>query len=242
LQQRAYFNVISWQGEGIQKMGFLQRIFGSGGSQSKGSAARAAQSANSQGHSPSTRGAANSPQSVRKELVRVSARDTLLHTGIPSGWVRADPLTTAAPGREPGVHVRLVVLHWDPRLMIHAVALQQNLEKRIHSMDPLAGQWLMGVSWQFSMADDSTCPPLPHPGSWTSPPPNLFVADAPPAYRGGDTMPGNADVISGPTRISNGDASVDPRAELERMLSERDADFKKKDGGSSFEATQPMKL
>jgi hypothetical protein len=219
-------------------MGFLQRIFG--GSQAPAGASRAPQAGHSQGHAPSTRGAANSPQSVRKELIRVSARDTLRHTGIPAGWIRADPLTTASPGREPGVHVRLVVLHWDPRLMVHAVALQQSLEKRIHSMDPLAHQWLMGLSWQFSLADDSACPPLPHPGSWTSPPPSMTTTASIPRA-GGDTMPGNADVISGPTRIANGDASTNPRAELERMLSERDADFKK-DGGSSFEATQPMKL
>jgi hypothetical protein len=215
-------------------MGFLQRIFGSG-SPSPTSPSRAAQAGQSQGQ-PSTRGAANSPQSVRKELVRVSARDTLLHSGIPAHWVRADPLTTAAPGREPGVHVRLVVQHWDPRLMIHAVALQQNLEKRIQAMDPLAGQWLMGLSWQFALKDDSACPPLPHPGSWTAP---AHAA----AQQSPDTEPGNADVISGPTRIANTDAGANPRAELERMLSERDADFKnKKDGGSSFEATQPMKL
>lgn len=222
-------------------MGFLQRIFGSGGAQPPAGASRNGQPANSQLPAASTRGAANSPQAVRKELVRVSARDTLMHSGIPTGWVRADPLTTAVPGREAGVHVRLVVLHWDPRLMVHAVALQQNLEKRIHAMDPQATQWLMGLSWQFSLKDESQCPPLPHPGSWTSAPPSMtttvVVARPEP-----EPVAGNADVISGPTRIAGGDTSVDARAELERMLSERDADFKKKDGGGSFEATQPMKL
>jgi hypothetical protein len=214
-------------------MGFLQRIFGSSGTQPKAGGSRSGQpSVNS--HPPSTRGSANSPQSVRKELVRVTARDTLLHNGIPADWVRADPLTTAAPGREPGVHVRLSVLHWDPRLMVHAVALQQHLEKRIHAMDPQASQWLMGLSWQFALKDSSDCPPLPHPGSWTAPPPTTMPA-AP------DTEPGSADVISGPTRIAGADAATSARAELERMLSERDADFKK-DGGAAFETTQPMKL
>ncbi|MBA2963687.1 MULTISPECIES: hypothetical protein [Ramlibacter] len=214
-------------------MGFLQRIFGSGGAKPKSVAARASQPAVS-AHSPSTRGSANSPQAIRKELVRVSARDTLLHNGIPADWVRADPLTTAAPGRDPGVHVRLSVLHWDPRLVVHAVALQQNLEKRILMMDPQASQWLMGLSWQFALKDDSVCPPLPHPGSWTAPAPD-------PAAAAPDTEPGNADVISGPTRIAGGGAPHSARAELERMLGERDASFRK-DGGSSFEATQPMKL
>ena len=129
--------------------------------------ARASQSA--VGGQPSTRSGSNSAQSVRKELVRVSTRDMLLHNGIPTDWVRAEPLTTAVTGREPGLHVRLVVLHWDPRLMVHAVALQQNLVKRVQTLDPQAEQWLMGVSWQFQLDDASHCPALPHPGSWTAP-------------------------------------------------------------------------
>jgi hypothetical protein len=221
-------------------MGFLQRIFGGNSSASPSTPSRASPPSVNQGHAASTRGAANSPQSVRKELVRVSARDTLVHNGIPAEWVRAEPLTTAAPGREPGIHVRLVVQHWDPRLMLHAVALQQNLDKRIHAMDPQAEQWLMGISWLFSLKDESACPPLPHPGSWTSPPPRMAAPDAI-AQQGPETEPGNADVISGPTRISSAEAGHSARAELERMLSERDADFRK-DGGGSFEATQPMKL
>jgi hypothetical protein len=169
---------------------------------------------------------------VRKELVRVAGRDTLQHNGIPSEWVRVEPLTMAAPGREPGLHVRIVVLHWDPRLMLHAVALQQNLVKRIALLDPECNKWLMGASWQFDLKDDSDCPPLPHPGSWTAPPPDLSHVTSP--------MPvgGVADVIEGPTRIPK---ENNAREDLERMLAERDKDFQKSDHGG-FEKTQPMKF
>jgi hypothetical protein len=213
-------------------MSFMDRLLG----RPEPKPAKAAQQAPRQGqqqHSqPSTQNAANSPQSVRKELVRVAGRDTLQHNGIPSEWVRVEPLTMAAPGREPGLHVRIVVLHWDPRLMLHAVALQQNLVKRIALLDPECNKWLMGASWQFDLKDDSDCPPLPHPGSWTAPPPDLSHVTSP--------MPvgGVADVIEGPTRIPK---ETNAREDLERMLAERDKDFQKSDHGG-FEKTQPMKF
>ena len=50
---------------------------------------------------------------------------------------------------------------------------------------------------------------------------------------------GNADVISGPTRIQK--SGEDKRKELERMLSERDADFQREESdGSGFSKTEPM--
>ena len=168
--------------------------------------------------------------------MRVAGRDTLHHNGIPADWLRVEPLTMAAPGREPGLHVRIVVLHWDPRLMLHAVALQQNLVKRIALLDPECNKWLMGASWQFDLRDDSECPALPHPGSWTAPPPDLRHVTSP--------MPvgGVADVIEGPTRIPKPQpAAGTSREDLERMLAERDKDFQKSDHGG-FEKTQPMKF
>jgi hypothetical protein len=210
-------------------MGFMDRLLGK---PAKAAASRPGPAA-AQAGGPSTRGS-SSPQSVRKELVRVSVRDTLLHNGIPAAWVRADPLTTSAPGRETGVHVRLVVQHWDARLMQCAVALQEHVEKRILALDPAAENWLMGLSWQFDLEDVSHCPPLPHPGSWTLPtaPRAAFALQPEPAAP-------SADVISGPTRIGQSDPSgQDRRKALERMMSERDADFRRDEAG--FSKTQPM--
>ena len=215
-------------------MGLMDRLFGKAAA--KPAAPRAASSVqNSVG--PSTRGGGGTPQSIRKELVRVTVRETLLHNGIPSAWIRADPLTTSAPGRDAGVHVRLVVKHWDARLMHHSVALQEHVEKRILALDPQAEHWLMGLSWQFDLEDVSHCPPLPHPGSWTAP------ADAPRAEQRFAPQPepaaASGDVISGPTRIGQSDPSEDRRKALERMMSERDADFRRDEGGD-FSKTQPM--
>jgi hypothetical protein len=214
-------------------MGLLDRLFGKAGAKPASPRARTAGGQAAAG--PSTRGASPA-QAVRKELVRVSVRETLLHNGIPGQWIRAEPLTTSTPGREAGVHVRLVVQHWDARLMHHAVALQEHVEKRILAVDPLAEQWLMGLSWQFDLDDVSRLPPMPHPGSWTAPVeparPNPSTATpAPDAAQAG--------VISGPTRIQN--PGEDRRKALERMLSERDADFRREEkDGHGFSKTEPM--
>lgn len=217
-------------------MGFMDRLRGKPAA--KGAASQSAARSGPRSHShPSTQSAVNSPQSVRKELVRVAVRDTLHHNGIPADWIRVEPLTMAAPSREPGVHVRLVVLHWDPRLMLHAISLQENLSRRIVVLDPLCERWLMGISWQFDLKHDPGLPPLPHPGSWTAPPPKVEVpAVAKVEAEGADQ---GADVISGPTRI--GKTSAEAKRDLERLLGERDGDFQKSDHGG-FERTQPMKF
>ena len=212
-------------------MGFLDRLLGRSPAKHTAPPSRGPHSV-AGGHAPSTRSGVSSPQQVRKELVRVCTREMLLHNGIPLDWARVEPLTTAQAGRDTGVHVRLVVLHWDPRLMLHAVALQDHLQDRIRALDPTADQWLMGVSWQFALKDPGACPPLPHPGSWTAQPPAVAGGPAAP-------VPGGAGGISGPTPIPSGPARTDPRRELERMLGERDAAFGKgKDDG--FGKTQPM--
>lgn len=214
-------------------MGFMDRLMGR--PPAKAAAYQASRMGPGSNSHPSTQGAPASPQSVRKELVRVAARDTLHHNGIPADWIRVEPLTMSAPNREPGVHVRLVVLHWDPRLMLHAISLQDNLSRRITVLDPLCDRWLMGVSWQFALKQQPEFPPLPHPGSWTSPAPTPAPEPAAIAADGDH----GADVISGPTRI--GKSGAEARRDLERMLGERDADFQKSDHGG-FERTQPMKF
>ncbi|WP_332812968.1 hypothetical protein [Ramlibacter sp.] len=198
-------------------MGLMDRLLGKGG-------AGATRAAAAQGPQ-STLG---SPQSVRKEVARLAVREALRHNGIPAQWIRSEALTTAAPGRETGVHVRLVVQHWDARLMLHAVALQDAIEKRIATLDPEAGQWLMGLSWQFALDDAAACPALPHPGSWTSGPGDSPAAPA--------VDPQGAGVPAGEPPVER-----EKRAELERLLSARDAQFgSDEEGGDGFGKTQPM--
>jgi hypothetical protein len=133
--------------------------------------------------------------------------------------------------REPGVHLRLLVREWDPHLLQHGPALEDNFRKRLLAMDPESPKWLMGISWQFAMEDRSLCPALPHPGWWTS----ERHETAPVA--GKPERP--VDVIEGPLRIGSSNAKVD----LDKMLAENDAEAQRgRATARSFAATQPIKL
>ena len=97
-------------------------------------------------------------------------------------------------------------------------------------MDPLAGNWLMGISWQYALDDPSACPTLPHPGSWTAMPPPEQAAERASAHGGGD-------VIAGPVTIQKAD---DVRVDLDRLLAASDGSARAK--AEDFAATQPIQL
>lgn len=175
-----------------------------------------------------------SAHSTRKDLLKVALRDMLVRNGIPQSWLSADMLRTSSPRREPGVHMRFLVRRWEPRLMLHGPALEQEFTNRLLALDPQAADWLMGFSWQFAMDDVTGCPPLPHPGAWTAPP----AAPEQPA-QAPLTKPG--DIIEGPVVIPRSPESV--RAELEQMLARRDDDLTRPaPGGDHFAPTRPATL
>lgn len=219
-------------------MSLIDRLFGR--------ARPAAAPASSQPHSHLATSHSHSHQSkhptigTRREMLRVVLRDTLNRYGIPAAWITADVLVATSRGREPGVHWRLVVRHWDPRLPVHQVAFQNHLIKRVMTFDPMAAEWLMGISWQYNLDDESACPQLPHPGVWTADPPRIRSHNDPVSPIGG-----SGDVIAGPVRIGEAaQAAPDPdhssaREDLERLLAVRDADMHKH-AQQGFEATQPM--
>jgi hypothetical protein len=173
---------------------------------------------------------------TRREVLRVVVRESLLRNGIPASWLSPETLRTVREGRDAGLHLRLLVRRWDPRLLQHAVALERDILMRLHSLDPQAGTWFLGCSWQFALADVSQCPPLPHPGSWTAPPTPVAVAQRDVI----ETQPGG-DVIAGPVIV--GQAAGDPRANLQRLLALRDADIRRQARGvDAYAPTCPQSL
>lgn len=229
-------------------MSFFNRILGRSATPSSRPSSQIASVQSQQPHR------AASIATTRRELLRSTLRDTLNRHGIPASWITCETLVTTSRTREQGIHWRLVIHHWDSRLLVHGIAFQQSLIKRVTTFDPLASAWLMGISWQFALADESACPPMPHPGVWTSasgsaPPVPAQQAQVPAARSGG-----SADVIAGPVRIAEAAAApVNPRsagtkAELDQLFAGRDADFKRHAAGQSeadpsqYLPTEPAKL
>lgn len=111
----------------------------------------------------------SSENTTRSQLVQVVFRDVLRRHGIPFNWVESQMLMVASRSRGTGMYVRLVMKHWDDRLITHAFALQNTLLADISRLEPRAFDWLHGVSWQFDV--DGSCPhtSLPMKAYWQEP-------------------------------------------------------------------------
>jgi len=177
---------------------------------------------------PTEHGAgATSPWGERRELLRVVLRNTLNRHGIPAAWISAETLVTASRGGQKGIHWRLQIRHWDPRLLTHAVALQNSLILRVMAADPGAASWLMGISWQFALSDESPCPPMPNASFWTAEPDTAVLDTV-------ATESENAETTAD-------EAEDDVKADLDRLFAIRDAEFKQNaERVAGTDANQPM--
>jgi hypothetical protein len=110
-----------------------------------------------------------SESATRGQLVQVLLRDLLRRSGMPPGWVQCQIQVMNSRSRGQGIYVRLVVKHWDERLMKYAFAFQKTLLTDIVQFEPKATGWLHGISWQLEVA--STCPltELPAADFWQTP-------------------------------------------------------------------------
>jgi hypothetical protein len=149
-------------------------------------------------------GPGDSPMAVRKDLLRVVLRTTLTRNGLPTGWIGAEALSASSRNREPGLHVRFVVRHWDERIMRHSPALQADFEQRLLTFDPLAALWLRGFSWRYDLPDAAACPALPHPASWTAPTLSHGRQDRPATL----VREPHSPIIAGPVVIGGANGSV----------------------------------
>jgi hypothetical protein len=175
-------------------------------------------------------------------MLRVAIRSTLNRHGIPIAWIGADVSLANSRGREPGVHLRLMLRHWDPRLLTHAVALQNSLIERVMTFDPLASTWLTGISWQFDLPDEGSCPPLPPAGSWTAAPPD----EGPVAVQSAIAELVRNGPAAGPAAAGPDQSADDVKSDLEQLIAVRDAELRlhaqQLPAEEGPEATQPMYL
>ncbi len=140
----------------------FKNIFGKNTSSSQGTSASA------------TRENRDSPVSIedgsenatRRQLVQVLLRDVLRKSGIPADWIECQMLLISSRTRGQGMYVRLVIRHWDERLMNYLVAFQETLMADIRRFEPKTEEWLHGISWQLDMGDQCPYAALPDKSFW----------------------------------------------------------------------------
>lgn len=104
------------------------------------------------------------------QLVQVLMRNLMRKSGIPLGWVECQFQVINSRTRGQGIFVRLVVKHWDERLMKHAFAFQKTLLTNIVEFEPKASTWLQGISWQLEVASSCPVTELPSGQFWQAAP------------------------------------------------------------------------
>jgi hypothetical protein len=110
-----------------------------------------------------------SETATRGQLVQVLLRDLVRKSGMPPGWVQCQIQVMNSRSRGQGIYVRLVVRHWDERLMKYAFAFQKALLTEIVQFEPKAASWLQGIAWQLEVAATCTVTELPGPEFWQMP-------------------------------------------------------------------------
>lgn len=110
-----------------------------------------------------------SETATRGQLVQVLLRDLVKKSGMPPGWVQCQIQVINSRSRGQGIYVRLVVKHWDERLMKYAFAFQKALLTEIVQFEPKAASWLQGIAWQLEVATTCTVTELPGPEFWQMP-------------------------------------------------------------------------
>ncbi|MES2363355.1 MAG: hypothetical protein V4646_16410 [Pseudomonadota bacterium] len=184
-----------------------------------------------------------SENAMRRQLVQVLLRDVLRKSGIPPQWIDCKMLLVSSRSRGRGMYVRLVVRHWDKRLMNYAFAFQQTLLADIEHFEPRASEWLHGISWQLEVAD--TCPytELPDKAFWQEPKHTKTIAE--PA---GAPLPVASASPALPVSFESTapDPGNDPVQDLERLFAIRDRELDRQAAEGltpvGYEKTQPSSL
>jgi len=106
------------------------------------------------------------PTNLRRELIRVVLKDTLRLQGIPFGWLACEVLIIPREPGEDAVHIQLIVMKWNEKLLRYALALQHQLLLGLDRFDPLVDHSKYIVSWRFS--PNCGCPftKMPDPKTW----------------------------------------------------------------------------
>ena len=177
-----------------------------------------------------------SENATRSQLAHVLLRDLLRRHDIPAQWIDMKMLVVSSISRGAGLHMRLIVKHWDPRLMNYALALQNEVMADAVRFDPQASQWLHGISWQLEMADSCPYTTLPDKAFWL----DETTKQAAPMVAAAAVAP----VVQALTARQAAD-EVDAEEDLNRLFFIRDQELERSSGDHApddYESTQPSPL
>lgn len=171
----------------------------------------------------------NSDNGIRRQLVQVVLRDCLRRNGIPARWIECQMMVAESRSRGPGLYVRLVLRHWDERLLRYAFAFETQLRAAITQFEPQASTWLHGISWELDLRSSCPYPDMPEPASWVTPARLISgrPEDSPEAVG---------------AKVDAEDDILQDLKELERMFAVRDdlRDSPARLAGADFQKTRPL--
>jgi hypothetical protein len=119
-----------------------------------------------------------SANALRRQLIQVLLRDSMRRHGIPPTWMDCQMLLVSSRSRGEGMYLRIIIKHWDLRLLTYALAFEKSLMQDITRFEPHVSQWLYGVSWQMDVGDSCPYTSLPDRHVWED--------HAPPAHVRGE--------------------------------------------------------
>ena len=179
-----------------------------------------------------------SDNAMRRQLILVLLRDVIRRHGMAPQLIELQMMVVSSTSRGTGLYVRLVLRHWDARLLNYAQAFQNELLADIARFEPKAGEWLHGISWQLEMTESCPYTTLPGKAFWQAPAkPDKPAILAPPVT--GATA---ATKTAQPVKSTPEDEAME---DLNQLFVIRDREINQAAAGGGpleYENTQPLPL
>ena len=196
----------------------------------------------------------NSENGLRSQLIHVLLRDALRRYGLPPHWIACQLLLVSSRRRGAGMFVRLVVKHWDERLMQHLMAFEKAFRADVERFEPLAKEWLHGISWQIEPLN--ACPYLEMPDRtfWQGAPAAPSTSPASASATARKPEPARAAHVAAVVigtgaysgqPVSASDAPAPARSDIEQLFASRDRELAQHNhdfGAIDYQKTEPSSL
>lgn len=166
----------------------------------------------------------NSEVGMRGQLIHVLLRDAMRRHGLPPHWIECQILQVSSRRRGPGMSVRLIIRHWDDRLMQYLMAFQKAFQTDVERFEPNANQWLHGVSWQIQPLNACSHIEMPDKSFWLSTPSPAPLKELTPLSARAEVVPTAGRSAFEPTQPL--DVARDPALnDIQRLFAVRDQEM-----------------